>query len=256
MGKTRLLILAQKGTSTNIVYNSLKEDYDIEAVIEEKRVPGNEFLKKRIKKLGFGQVVGQVLFQFTISKYLALASTKRRQEILHEHGLNASDIDSEKIIKLNSVNDKSTIALLQKISPDLIIVNGTRIISNEVLQHISAPFINIHAGITPKYRNVHGAYWAIVNNDMENCGVTVHLVDKGIDTGNIVYQERIAITSRDNFSTYPMLQLAEGIKLLKKALVDISDNKLVFKKGTPESKIWHHPTFWQYLYQRIVHHKK
>lgn len=256
MEKRRLVILAQKGISTNIVYNSLKEDYNIEAIIEEKQVPRNEFLKKRIKKLGLGKVAGQVLFQFTISKYLALASAKRRQEILYEYGLNATAVDSEKIIKLNSVNDKSTIALLQKINPELVAVNGTRIISNEVLQCISAPFINIHAGITPKYRNVHGAYWAIVNNDMENCGVTVHLVDKGIDTGSIIYQERIAISRNDNFSTYPLLQLAAGIKLLKKAIADIFNDKLIFKKGTPESKIWHHPTFWQYLYQRIVHHKK
>lgn len=256
MGKTRLLILAQKDISTNIVYNSLKEDYDIEAVIEEKHVPRNEFLKKRIKKLGIGKVAGQVLFQITISKYLALVSKKRRQQILHEYGLNETDIDSQKIIKLTSVNDRSTISLIQKINPDLVLVNGTRIISKEVLQCISAPFINIHAGITPKYRNVHGAYWAIVNNDMENCGVTVHLVDKGIDTGSIIYQGRIAITGKDNFSTYPLLQLGEGIKLLKKAITDICHDSLIFTEGTPESKIWHHPTFWQYLHQWIVHHKK
>jgi len=256
MGKKRLLILAQKGISTNIVYNSLIEDYDVEAVIVEKNVPANEFLKKRIKKMGVGKVAGQVLFQLTISKYLDFISAKRRQQILKEYGLNNSVIDPEKIIKSNSVNDQSTIALLQKINPDLVIVNGTRIISKEVLQCVSAKFINIHAGITPKYRNVHGGYWAIVNNDMENCGVTVHLVDKGIDTGSIIYQKKIVITNRDNFSTYPLLQLAEGIVLLKKAITDIFDNKLILKKGTPESKIWHHPTFLQYLHQRIVHKKK
>lgn len=256
MGKRRLLILAQKGITTNIVYNSLKEYYDIEAVIEEKPVPMNEFLKRRIKRLGIVNVAGQLLFQFAIAKYLRVTSRKRRQKILDQSSLNPAVIPSGKIIKLNSVNDKSTIALLQKLDPELVVVNGTRIISDEVLKCIPARFINIHAGITPKYRNVHGAYWAIVNNDMENCGVTVHLVDKGIDTGNIIYQQRIKITNKDNFYTYPFLQLAEGIVLLKKAIADIFDNKLVSKKGTSESKIWHHPTFWQYMHQRIVHHKK
>ena len=41
----------------------------------------------------------------------------------------------------------------------------------------------MHAGITPQYRGVHGGYWAVVNNDPEHCGVTIHFVDKGIDTG-------------------------------------------------------------------------
>jgi methionyl-tRNA formyltransferase len=256
MSKRKLVMLAQKGISTNIVYNSLKEGYDIEAVIEENPVPKNEFLKRRIKKLGIVNVTGQVFFQITISKYLSLASWKRRREILDKYGLNPAAIASEKMVKLNSVNDRTTIALLQKLNPEVVVVSGTRIISDEVLKCITARFINIHAGITPKYRNVHGAYWAIVNNDMENCGVTVHLVDKGIDTGNIIYQQRIKITDKDNFSTYPLLQLAEGIILLKKALCDIFNDNLVFRKGTLESRIWHHPTFWQYLYQRMVHNKK
>ncbi|HEY5371579.1 MAG TPA: formyl transferase [Hanamia sp.] len=256
MRKRRLVILAQKGESTNIVYNSLKDAYDIEAVIVERPVPMKEFLQKRIRKLGFGKVFGQVLFQMTISKYLDMMSRKRKREILSKYSLTPKRILASKIISVKSVNDKTTMALLQKFNPELVIVNGTRIISDEVLKSITARFINIHAGITPKYRNVHGAYWAIVNNDLDNCGVTVHLVDKGIDTGSIIYQQRIGVTDKDNFSTYPLLQLADGIVLLKKAITDIFDNKLVFKNGTRESKIWHHPTIWQYVYQRIAHDKK
>jgi folate-dependent phosphoribosylglycinamide formyltransferase PurN len=72
---------------------------------------------------------------------------------------------------------------LKAINPDLVIVNGTRIISKKVLSSINSKFVNIHVGITPKYRGVHGTYWALVNNDVENSGVTVHFVDEGIDTG-------------------------------------------------------------------------
>ncbi len=256
MRKRKLLILAGKGDSLNMVYNSLKEDYDIEAVIREEAVSRKEFLKKRIKKLGVAKVAGQVLFQVTISKYLGVISRKRKQEIRNQYRLNPAALPSTKIINVKSVNDKSTIAFLKKINPELVVVNGTRIISDEVLKSIPAPFVNIHAGITPKYRNVHGAYWALVNDDLDNCGVTVHLVDRGIDTGSIIYQQRIPVSDKDNFSTYPLLQLGEGIICLKKALSDIFDMKLVFKKGIPESRIWYHPTFWQYLYYRIVHHKK
>jgi folate-dependent phosphoribosylglycinamide formyltransferase PurN len=67
---------------------------------------------------------------------------------------------------------------LKAINPDLVIVNGTRIISKKVLSSINSKFVNIHVGITPKYRGVHGTYWALVNNDVENSGVTVHFVDE------------------------------------------------------------------------------
>jgi len=256
MNKHRIVMLAGKGISTNILYHSLKSDYNIEAVILENEVPTKEFLKKRIKKLGFWKVVGQVLFQILIAKILNVTSQKRKKEILENYQLNSDPIPAEKVLRVDSVNNTQCVSLLQKTNPEIVIVNGTRIISKKVLDSIPVKFINIHAGITPKYRNVHGAYWALVNNDQENCGVTVHEVDSGIDTGNIIYQKTINVTPRDNFSTYPLLQLSEGIICLKKALSDIFSNKLFFQKNNLESRMWHHPTFGQYLYHRIFNNKK
>ena len=48
------------------------------------------------------------------------------------------------------------------------ILNGTRIVSKKVISSIGCLFINTHCGITPKYRGVHGGYWAIYNNDLNN----------------------------------------------------------------------------------------
>jgi methionyl-tRNA formyltransferase len=256
MIKRRIVMLAGKGDSTNILFHSLKNEYDILAVILEDAVSTKEFLKKRIKKLGIWKVAGQVLFQLSVSKILNRISSARKKEILKKYDLDVSKIPAGKVIKVDSVNNPKCISLLQKLNPEIVIVNGTRIISEKVLGSVPVKFINIHAGITPKYRNVHGAYWALVNNDLENCGVTVHEVDRGIDTGNIIYQKKIEITNRDNFSTYPLLQLAEGIIYLKRTLSDIFSNNVSFKKNNLESKIWHHPTLAQYLYHRIFFHKK
>lgn len=230
MNKRRIVMLAGKGVSTNILFHSLKNDYDIQGVILEDAVSTKEFLKKRIKKLGLWKVAGQVLFQLSVAQILNRTSLKRKKEILKKYDLDDSKIPAEKVIRINSVNNPKCISLLEKLNPEIVIVNGTRIISKKVLESVPIKFINIHAGITPKYRNVHGAYWAVVNNDWENCGVTVHEVDSGIDTGNIIYQQKIEITNRDNFSTYPLLQLAEGIIYLKKALSDFFSNNLSFKK--------------------------
>lgn len=256
MNKKSLVILAGKGISTDSLFNSLKYDYDIKAVVLEMPVSKKEYLRKRIKKLGVGKVIGQVLFQLSVAKYLDLVSSKRKKEIFKYYGLDDSKIPLEKVIYLKTVNDPECITLLQKLNPELVIVNGTRIISREILNSIPVKFVNIHAGITPKYRNVHGAYWALVNNDLANCGVTVHLVDTGIDTGNIICQKNIKITRKDNFATYPFLQLAEGIGCLKEKLPDIFENKIIYKKGTAESKLWYHPTLWQYLFQWLFHGKK
>ena len=256
MDKHRLIMLARPGDSTNILFHSLKNDFQIEAVMLEKPVAARELLKKRIKKLGWWKVTGQLLFQFSIAKILKQTSRKRKQEILKKYGLENTILPADKIVKVPSVNSYECIEALQKIKPELVIVCGTRIISKSVLESLPVKFINIHAGITPKYRNVHGGYWAIANDDIENCGVTVHLVDEGIDTGTIIYQQKIPITKKDNFATYPLLQLAEGIICLKKAINDFFESKLILQKNNLESKLWYHPTIWQYIYKRIVYNKK
>lgn len=252
MDNKKIVMLAGKGSSTNILYNALKDEFAISTVILEEPIKKTEFLKKRIKKLGLGTVLGQILFQFIIVKALNLTSSKRKKEILEAYHLDDSAIPEGKIIHVNSVNDDDCLRRLQNEQPGIVIVNGTRIISKKILNSVQTAFINMHVGITPKYRGVHGGYWALANNDIENLGVTIHLVDNGIDTGSILYQKNIAPGKADNFVTYPLLQLAEGIPLMKKALQDIANNSLSFRQeGRDESKLWYHPTIIQYLYYRL-----
>lgn len=244
-------MLAGKGSSTNILYNELKNEYDISTVILEDSVNKVEFLKKRIKNLGAWQVFGQILFQLIIVPLLNISSSERKKEILSQYHLHDSAIPKEKIINVKSVNHDDCLNHLQKIAPNVIIVNGTRIISKKILNSVQAIFINMHVGITPKYRGVHGGYWALVNNDKENFGVTIHLVDSGIDTGNILYQKTIDISKKDNFVTYPLIQLAYGIPYIKKALSSVSNLTPKPHASDIESKLWHHPTIIKYLYNWI-----
>jgi methionyl-tRNA formyltransferase len=150
-------------------------------------------------------------------------------------------------LKVSSINSEKCIEALKSIRPDLVLVNGTRIISGKVLNCVNAKFIYIHAGITPRYRGVHGAYWAVVNKDKENCGVSTHFVDEGIDTGNIIYQSIIEVTEKDNFVTYPYLQLAYGINDLRKAIGDYFSGNITVIDSKLESSLRTHPTLFQYI---------
>jgi len=85
-----------------------------EAVILEKPVAPSELLKKRIKKLGWWKVAGQLLFQFSIAKILKQTSRKRKEEILREYGLENTIVPENKIIKVTSVNGSECIEVLRK----------------------------------------------------------------------------------------------------------------------------------------------
>ena len=246
-----IVLLAGKWDTTPVVYNFLKENLGVSAVLIEEGVSRKEFLKKRAKKLGWLTVGGQMMFQMLIGKPMNKLSGGRIKEILENYGLKTTAIPEELVREVPSVNGEDALSGLQSLKPDLVIVHGTRIISKKILQAVPCPFINIHAGITPRYRGSHGGYWALINNDPENCGVTVHLVDPGIDTGTILAQGKIPLTRKDNFNTYPYLQLAEGLKLLKEAVPLFSEGKLPEKEVALNSALWHHPTIWGYVYHRL-----
>lgn len=253
MEHKKIVLLAGKGESTTIVFNSINQNFGVTAAIIEERESTKLFLKRRVRRLGIVTVFGQILFQILIATPLTFFSKKRKQAIIDKNALDLTPIPVEKITAVPSVNSETTIDLLKTLQPDLVIVNGTRIISKKVLTALNCTFINTHAGITPKYRGVHGTYWALVNNDVENSGVTVHFVDAGIDTGTIINQSTVIPDKNDNFSTYPVLQLAAGLSLLNKAVRDFFDNSLVTQKEKAlESALWYHPTLWSYLYHNIV----
>ncbi len=240
--------MSGRDKSTIYIYNSLKKYYKIENVIIEKHPPLIRYFRRRIKSLGLINVVGQILFLGIIVPFLKIIGHKRILEIKNQNNFSNEKIESNKISHVNSVNSLETIKIIKKINPDLILVNGTRIISEKVLNCVSARFINMHMGITPLYRGLHGGYWALANLDKVRCGVTIHYIDEGIDTGKILEQCLISINKKDNFITYPLLQLAVGIPLLKDALYNLTSNKILIKAYPDgDSKFWSHPTFWVYL---------
>lgn len=245
----KIVLLAGKGESTSFIYNGLEPYFSIEKVLIEDLVPAKQLVKRRIKRLGFFKVINQLLFQLSISKALKILSKNRILSLKKLYKLSSEEIPSSKIEFISSVNDISCMETLVNLQPDVVIVNGTRIISKKILQCIDAVFINSHVGITPQYRGVHGAYWALVNNDKTNCGVTIHLVDSGIDTGSILKQAVILPAKNDNFITYPFHQYGIAVNMMKEVLKNINDNQLQpNKKENVESNLYYHPTFTGYLY--------
>lgn len=246
----KILLLAGKGLSTNIIFHDLQQQFGLSAVVLENKEPTAKFLKRRVKKLGLIEVAGQLLFQVIAVPMLKFFSANYSNTLISN--IPAGDIAHEKLHEVNSINDASVAELLKNIAPDLVVVNGTRIISKKILAATNCPVINMHAGITPMYRGVHGGYWALAENDKENCGLTVHMVDAGVDTGNVLYQQKIDVVPSDNFTTYPLKQLIAGLPLLRQAVQDALWGNLQPYEPNGRSRQWYHPTIWKYLYLRMV----
>jgi hypothetical protein len=221
------------------------------AVLEES--PGRLALaRRRARRLGRWTVAGQVAFLALVLPVLRFRGRGRCAEIARTTGLHLGPLDGAVLV--GSVNDDGTRRVLRAARPAVVVVNGTRLISDDVLGDISVPVINVHAGLTPRYRGVHGGYWAVADGRPDLAGTTVHLVDSGIDTGGILGQATFEPGPDDSFATYPLLHLACGIPVLldqvERVLCGSTPQVVPPLEGAEQSTLRTHPTAWGYLAAR------
>lgn len=104
-------------------------------------------------------------------------------------------------------NDPRCRALLEAFQPNLVVLGGTRIIRRNILE-VGASFINAHPGLLPWLRGSSSVGWALYQN--LPIGATVHFIDPGIDTGDIILRRELPVYRQDTYETlnYRVAELA------------------------------------------------
>ena len=113
--------------------------------------------------------------------------------------------------------------LIKDISPDVVVVAAYgKIVPKRILDIPKYGCINIHASLLPKYRGAAPIQWSVINGD-EYTGVTIMKMGEGIDTGDIIKQEKVKIgindTAEDVFEKLSML----GSDMILDVLSDIEN---------------------------------
>jgi methionyl-tRNA formyltransferase len=119
-------------------------------------------------------------------------------------------------IKVNNPNDRNAIDFLRKQRPDIILSIGSSIIRKPFLELPSMGVLNVHMGILPEYRGIGVTEWPIIEGRLEDVGlgITLHLMERGIDTGAIIMTRRIPIEKGDTISIVESKYLPEMVNLM------------------------------------------
>jgi methionyl-tRNA formyltransferase len=124
-------------------------------------------------------------------------------------------------VPIENVNKHDSIERLEKYEADLFVsMSFNQILKKEILSVAPKGFINCHAGALPFYRGRNVLNWVLINDEKE-FGVTVHYIDEGIDTGDIILQKKSPITDRDDYSTLLDKAIPLCAEVLYEALVKV-----------------------------------
>ncbi len=115
---------------------------------------------------------------------------------------------------------------------DLVITYGFRhIIEKELINRSLVPIINLHISYLPWNRGAHPNFWSFY--DSTPSGVTIHLIDEGIDTGPILYQKYANFSEKENTFSKTYNKLVKEIEQLFLDNIDEIINKNYI--ATPQS---------------------
>ena len=109
--------------------------------------------------------------------------------------------------------------------------------------------LNIHHEILPQYQNAQSIIWELYNGSAET-GYTIHKIDKQIDTGEIVLQEKIPIVFRETLSDTVSFNYARLFDASVQGMVHIFENfEQYYLNAKPQGKGGHYttPSLLQFL---------
>jgi hypothetical protein len=142
---------------------------------------------------------------------------------------------------VETLNTAETVGWLERAGTQALVVYGTSLIKPPLLGAFPGRTINLHLGLSPYYRGTATNFYPLVNNEPEYVGATIHHIDAGIDSGDIVHQGRPEFTADDMPHTVGCKAIEVGIRLMFQAIRELEAGELA---STPQ---WPVPNARLYL---------
>lgn len=141
-----------------------------------------------------GLLPGELIFVFS-DHHNAYVLERARRLNIKAYSFEVKEFENK------AAYEKALLQLLQEQEIDLIVLAGyMRIIGQTLLSHYSNRILNIHPSLLPSFPGLHGIKDAY-EYGVKVTGVTVHLVDDGVDTGPIIAQEPVMILPEDSLES-------------------------------------------------------
>ena len=127
------------------------------------------------------------------------------------------------VLQPHTLKDGAFLKELEKYNPDLIVVVAYgKILPKYILDYPKYGCINVHGSLLPKYRGSAPVQWAVINGDKET-GVTTMYMNEGMDTGDILLQQKFDIFKNETSGELMERMAGIGAELLVKTLENLSD---------------------------------
>ncbi|MBK7481740.1 MAG: hypothetical protein IPI72_03195 [Flavobacteriales bacterium] len=148
-----------------------------------------------------------------------------------------------------AINHVRTMELMREANADIGISLGNGYIGSKVFNAPRSGMLNIHHELLPEFQNAQSVIWQLYMGS-DTTGYTIHRIDKHIDTGAIVRQERVPISFQSTLAatvSHTMVALLDRSALGLRQVLEDLDAELAAAKPQGKGRTWTTPSFCQFL---------
>jgi len=140
------------------------------------------------------------------------------------------------ILNVENINSNEAYIFSKKFNADLILVSGTRLIKEKMLQiKPNIGILNLHTGLSPYIKGgPNCTNWSIATNQFHLIGNTIMWIDAGIDTGNLLTTEFTEISGEENLLQLHIIVMEHAHSLYLKSIKLIQSG---IKKSIAQAEI-------------------
>lgn len=231
MGDLRVVLIVSTDPSDLYFGNRLARRLNtVGIVVEDQRVTPP--LWPRVRR-----VAGRMLRPWQLPKHWRgqriFADHLRRSDAIDrkgfgEDGYRLQPPDGCRVLQVSgkgALNRPDTVEQVRQLEPDLLLLCGCSILKNELLSVPRLGSLNLHGGLSQRYRGIWTTLWAVANREPEYVGATVHFVALGIDDGDIVYQGRPEIDADDDPESLYVKVVRLGVEMMASAVEGIANGE-------------------------------
>src|ERR1700761_5329662 len=129
-----------------------------------------------------------------------------------------------KVLQPEKLKSPEFLAELEALKADLQVVVAFRMLPEAVWNMPPKGTINLHASLLPQYRGAAPINWVLINGEAES-GVTTFFLKHDIDTGNVLFTEKVTLTGHETAGELHDRLMDKGAGLLVKTVKAIESNR-------------------------------
>ncbi len=167
-----------------------------------------------------GKIVNRLyssIYRGMVAKFWSDKHTVERSYFGEIADQKARDVQRHSLFHVEAserISSRQYIDKIRDYRPDVILVMGTSLLSKRIIRLAETAALNLHTGLSPYYRGANTNFWPLLQERAEYCGVTIHGLTAGIDSGGIVTQARPPITPDDTFFSINCKCIEQGIQAI------------------------------------------